>query len=185
MAEQEENQANASAVAEPPAGAGAPVATASTSAAASSGEDYGKLKQERDELFDRWARLQAEFDNYRKRMAREQDDFRQYAVADAVKQFIPVLDNLYLALQHDTGGAAELRKGVELIRKQMEDAMAKLGVEVVEAEGEPFDPRHHEAIEMVESDEHAENQVVDELQRGYKLRDRLLRPAMVRVARNK
>lgn len=177
MTEQEEKQADGSAVTE--------AAESAADSGTALGEDYGKLKQERDELFDRLARLQAEFDNYRKRMAREQDDFRQYAVSDAVKQFIPVLDNLYLALKHDTGAPDDLRKGVDLIRKQMEDAMAKLGVRAVEAEGEPFDPHHHEAVEMVESDEHPENQVVDELQRGYKLRDRLLRPAMVRVARNK
>jgi molecular chaperone GrpE len=173
MADEEMNQQSASAVADP------------QEATPPAPEEYAKLKQDRDELFDRLARLQAEFDNYRKRSAREQDDFRQYAVADAVKQFIPVLDNFQLALKHDTGTPGELRKGVELIRKQMEDAFARLGVKRVEAEGEPFDPHHHEAIEMVESDEHPDNQVIDELQRGYKLRDRLLRPAMVRVARNK
>ncbi len=120
MAEQDENVISASAVAEPQEMATAP-ATAVTP------EDFARLKQERDELFDRLARLQAEFDNYRKRSAREQDDFRQYAVADAVKQFIPVLDNFNLALKHDAGTPGELRRGVELIRKQMEDAMAQAG----------------------------------------------------------
>jgi molecular chaperone GrpE len=102
-----------------------------------------------------------------------------------VKQFIPILDNFNLALKQQTASADDLRKGLELIRKQMEDALAKLGVHAVPAHGAEFDPHHHEAIEMVESEEHPDNQVIEELQRGYKLRDRLLRPAMVRVARNK
>lgn len=144
-----------------------------------------KLKQERDELFDRLARTQAEFENYRKRSQREQEEFRHYAVSEAVKLFIPILDNFNLALKHESSSADDLRKGLGLIRKQMEDALAKLGVQAVEAQGTEFDPHQHEAVEMVESGEHADNQVVEELQRGYKLRDRLLRPAMVRVAKNK
>jgi len=148
-------------------------------------EDWAKLKQERDELFDRAARLQAEFDNFRKRSAREQEEFRAYAVAEAVKLFLPVLDNFNLALKHKQSSAEDLRKGIELIRKQFEDALQKLGVQAVTAHGAPFDPHQHEAIEMVPSEEHPENQVIEELQRGYKLRDRLLRPAMVRVATKK
>ena len=148
-------------------------------------DELAKLKQERDELFDRYARLQAEFDNYRKRSQREQEEFRHYAISEAVKQFLPILDNFNLALKHQTSSPDDLRKGVELIRKQMEDALAKLGVQAVPAHGAEFDPHHHEAIEMVESEEHPDNQVIEELQRGYKLRDRLLRPAMVRVSRNK
>ncbi|GAC1643753.1 MAG: nucleotide exchange factor GrpE [Acidobacteriaceae bacterium] len=153
--------------------------------AAAESDEVAKLKQEKLELLDRLARLQAEFDNYRKRLQREQDDFRQYAVADAVKAFLPIIDNFNLALKHDTGNAEELRKGVELIRKQMEDALSRLGVQVIEAHGSEFDPHHHEAIEMVESDEHPDNSVIEELQRGYKLKDRLLRPSMVRVAKNR
>ena len=148
-------------------------------------DETAKLKQERDELFDRLARAQAEFENYRKRSQREQEEFRHYAVSEAVKLFIPILDNFNLALKHESSSADDLRKGLGLIRKQMEDALAKLGVQAVEAQGAEFDPHHHEAVEMVESGEHADNQVIEELQRGYKLRDRLLRPAMVRVARNK
>ncbi|MBV9669545.1 MAG: nucleotide exchange factor GrpE [Acidobacteriales bacterium] len=148
-------------------------------------EELSKLKQEKQELFERLARLQAEFENYRKRSQKEQEDFRQYAVAEAVKAFLPILDNFHLALKHDTGSAEDLRKGVELIRKQMEDALARLGVQAIEAHGSEFDPHHHEAIEMIESNEHPDNHVVEQLQRGYKLRDRLLRPAMVRVAKNR
>src|SRR3954463_5465398 len=149
-------------------------------------QEYERVSQERDALLDRLARLQAEFENYRKRNAREQAEFRDYAVADALKNFIPVLDNFDLALRSQKSEAADpaLRSGIELIRKQMEDALAKLGVQVVPAQGSTFDPRMHEAIEMVESNDHADHEVIDELQRGYKLKDRLLRPAMVRVATN-
>lgn len=149
-------------------------------------QEYERVSQERDALLDRLARLQAEFENYRKRNAREQAEFRDYAVADALKNFIPVLDNFDLALRSQKTEAADpaLRSGIELIRKQMEDALAKLGVQVVPAQGSTFDPRMHEAIEMVESNDHADHEVIDELQRGYKLKDRLLRPAMVRVATN-
>jgi molecular chaperone GrpE len=144
-----------------------------------------KLQADRDALFDRVARQQAEFDNYRKRIAREQADFRDFAVADAAKSFIQILDSLDLALKAPSkGDDTDLRKGVELIRKQMEDALTKMGARPIPAAGEPFDPHLHEAIEMVDTSDVKDNHIIDELQRGYKLKDRLLRPAMVRVARN-
>lgn len=149
-------------------------------------QEYERVGQERDALLDRLARLQAEFENARKRNLREQADFREYAAADAVKNFLPVLDNFNLALrsQQGEGTDAALRSGIELIRKQMEDVLARLGVQAVPAQGQTFDPRVHEAIEMVDSSDHADHEVIEELQRGYKLKDRLLRPAMVRVATN-
>jgi molecular chaperone GrpE len=149
-------------------------------------QEYERVNQERDALLDRLARLQAEFENARKRNQREQTEFREYATADAVKNFLPVLDNFNLALrsQASESSDAALRSGIELIRKQMEDALARLGVQAVPSQGHPFDPRVHEAIEMVESSEHADHEVIEELQRGYKLKERLLRPAMVRVATN-
>lgn len=146
-------------------------------------QEYERVSQERDALLDRLARLQAEFENYRKRNAREQAEFREYAVTDAVKSFLPILDNFDLALRQTNEGAA-LRSGIELIRKQMDDVLSRLGVQVIPAQGSTFDPRVHEAIEMVESADHADHEVIDELQRGYKLKERLLRPAMVRVATN-
>ncbi len=186
MAEQERNTHAAEAVAEQDA----PEQEQSsgpqqTPASIVQQEEYNKLKRERDELFDRLARLQAEFDNFRKRTQREQEEFRQYAVSEAVKSLLPILDNFDLALKHETGSVEDLRKGVELIRKQMEDALSRLGVQAIQAHGAEFDPHHHEAIEMVHSDAHDDNQVIAELQRGYKMRDKLLRPSMVRVARNK
>ena len=148
-------------------------------------DEVSKLKQEKQELFERLARMQAEFDNFRKRSQREQEEFRHYAMAEAVKTFLPVLDNFNLALKSGTSSADDLRKGVELIRKQFEDSLAKLGVQAIEAQGTEFDPHQHEAIEMVESSEHPDNHVIDELQRGYRMRGRMLRPAMVRVAKNR
>lgn len=143
-----------------------------------------KLKTERDLLYDRLARQQAEFENFRKRRAREQQEFKEYAVAEAVKSLLPVLDSLDLALKNSVGEKTEIHSGVELVRKQFADALAKLGLREIPAEGEPFDPQLHQAIEMVETDEAPDHHVFQELQRGYKLKDRLLRAAMVRVARN-
>ncbi len=151
------------------------------------GELQAELEQVRNEraaYLDRAARLQAEFENYRKRSAKEQQDFRDYALAEALKSLLPVLDSLDGALKTNAASLDDLRSGVELIDKQFHDALAKLGVQPVPAEGEPFDPNVHQAIQMVDTDEAADNHVLDELQRGYKLKERLLRPAMVRVARN-
>jgi molecular chaperone GrpE len=142
-----------------------------------------KLKAERDSLLDRLARAQAEFENARRRATKEQQDFRDYAAADAVKALLPVLDSFERALQVKSE-AGDFRGGVELIYKQLQDALAKLGVRAIPAKGEPFDPRVHEAIEMVETSDVPDHEVLDELQRGYKIKDRLLRPAMVKVAKN-
>ncbi len=142
-----------------------------------------KLKAERDSLLDRLARAQAEFENARRRASKEQQEFRDYAVADAVKSLLPSMDSLERALQVKSD-AAELRGGVELIYKQLLAALAKLSVNPIVAKGEAFDPRYHEAIEMVDTTGAPDHQVLEELQRGYKFKDRLLRPAMVKVARN-
>src|SRR5512133_24398 len=143
-----------------------------------------KVRAERDTLLDRLARLQAEFENARKRAVREQQDYREYAVSDTVKSLLPILDSFERALQVSGNNGNDLRSGVELIYKQLQDALVKLGLRQIPAKGEPFDPHLHEAIEMVDTDEVEDHHVLDELQRGYKLKERLLRPAMVRVARN-
>jgi molecular chaperone GrpE len=142
-----------------------------------------KLKAERDALLDRLARLQAEFDNARKRAAREQQEFREYAAADVIKNFLPILDSFERALKAG-GNAGDFRSGVELIYRQFQDALQKTGVQPIEAAGKAFDPRVHEAVEMVDTTDAPDHQVLEELQRGYKYKERLLRPAMVRVARN-
>jgi molecular chaperone GrpE len=143
-----------------------------------------KLKAERDALVDRLARLQAEFENARKRTAREQQDFRDYALADAIKALLPSLDSLERALETGSSEKSEFRSGIELIYKQLQDALLKLGLRPIPAKGETFDPHLHEAIEMVETRDAEDHQILEELQRGYKLKDRLLRPSMVKVARN-
>jgi len=157
--------------------------TADRPAAAAGAEDELKtLREERNLLLDRLARLQAEFDNARKRAAREQSEFREYAVADAIKALLPMLDSFDRALEAHAGD--ENFRGIELINRQFHDALAKLGVRPIPAAGEPFDPHLHQAVEVVDTSEAADDTVLEELQRGYRLKDRLLRPAMVRVARN-
>jgi molecular chaperone GrpE len=143
-----------------------------------------KVKAERDALLDRLARLQAEFDNARKRAVREQQEFREFAAADVIRAVLPALDSFERALKTPSGEAGDFRGGVELIYKQFQDALQKIGVQAIAAVGQPFDPRVHEAIEVVDTTEVADHHVLDELQRGYKYKDRMLRPAMVRVARN-
>jgi molecular chaperone GrpE len=166
--EVQESQATASPTADPVAG---------------SRESHDQVRAERDNLFDRLARLQAEFDNARKREQRERTDYRSFAIADAVEQFLPVLDNFRLAL--NSGGSAEqMRTGVELIAKQMEEVLRSLNVTPVETVGQPFDPRVHEALESVERTDLPDHQVIDEVRRGYRIKDRLLRPALVRIAVN-
>jgi molecular chaperone GrpE len=143
-----------------------------------------KLRAEREMLVDRLARMQAEFDNARKRAIKEQQDYRDYALADALRTLLPSLDSFERALQVGAGEKSELRNGVELIYKQLLGALSKLGLQPIQAKGEQFDPHLHEAIEMVDTTDIKDHQILEELQRGYKLKDRLLRPSMVKVARN-
>lgn len=152
-------------------------------AESSASEELQRVKGERDSLLDRLARAQAEFENVRRRAAKEQQDYRDYALSDAIKSLLPVVDSLERAVQVKAD-PAELRNGVELIYKQLQAALAKLSVNPIEARGEAFDPRYHEAIEMVETNDAPDHHVIEELQRGYRFKDRLLRPAMVRVAKN-
>jgi molecular chaperone GrpE len=152
-------------------------------AEAGSGTEIETLKAERDQLVDRLARLQAEFDNARKRAEREQIEFRDYATGGVVEKFLPVIDNFELALR-STGSAHQLRSGVELIVKQMEEILRQMQVTPVVTVGEHFDPRVHEALGSVDRDDVPDQQVVEEIRRGYRVRERLLRPALVRVAHN-
>ena len=160
-----------------------PISITGKAAEDSAASETEKLKAERDALLDRLARLQAEFDNARKRAVREQQEFREYAVSDAVKTLLPSLDSFERALGADAD-SSEFRNGVELIYKQLYDALLKMGLRPIPAKGEPFDPRFHQAVEMVNTTEAKDHQVLEELQRGYKFKDRLLRPAMVKVAQN-
>jgi len=116
--------------------------------------------------------------------AKQQQEYREYALAEALTTLLPILDSLDRALKTNAVSVEDFRSGIELIDKQFHDALAKVGVAPIPAEGELFDPNLHQAVQMVETSDTEDNHVIDELQRGYKLKDRLLRPAMVRVARN-
>ena len=151
-------------------------------AAALKGE-LEQVRAERDKLLDRLARLQAEFENARRREAKERADQRDYAIQSAVEPFLGVMDNFQLALKAQ-GSLEQLRAGVELILKQMEEALKGLHVQPVETVGAIFDPRVHEALGSIETAEHPDHQVLEEVRRGYKIRDKLLRPALVRIASN-
>jgi molecular chaperone GrpE len=115
---------------------------------------------------------------------REQQDFRKFAAAEVIENFLPTLDSFERALKAAGGDSTDFRNGIELIYRQFQDALQKIGVQPILAMGQPFDPRVHEAVEMVDTTEVPDHHVLDELQRGYKYKERLLRPAMVRVARN-
>jgi molecular chaperone GrpE len=145
--------------------------------------EFDKIKTERDQLVDRLARLQAEFENARKRADRDRISDRDFATASVVEQFLPVVDNFELALKAE-GSAEQLRSGVELIVKKMEDVLRQLHVHAIPAVGEEFDPRVHEALGTVERDDMPDQHVAEEIRRGYKLRQKLLRPALVRVVSN-
>src|SRR5258708_33049975 len=170
----------------PPAESGEEPASAATSTTASLSE-VDKLRAERDALLDRLARLQAEFDNARKRAVREQQEFREFAAADVIKNILPVLDSFERALKaggDSNSNSNDFRNGVELIYRQFQDALQKIGVQPIVAVGQVFDPRLHEAGEMVDTSAVPDHHVLAALQRGYKYKERLLRPAMVRVACN-
>ena len=143
------------------------------------------LIAEKASLYDRLLRAQAEFENYRKRVERERGELYQRGRDDVLLQFLPVVDNFERALsslEESEGDADALLRGVELIHKQFKDALSKLGLEAVEAVGQTFDPHVHEAVTTEATDKHKENTVIEEFQRGYKIGDRLLRPAKVKVA---
>ncbi|HYP27144.1 MAG TPA: nucleotide exchange factor GrpE [Blastocatellia bacterium] len=143
------------------------------------------LTQERAALYDQLLRRQAEFENYRKRMERERGEVYQRARAEVLLELLPVLDNFERALLSFESASSDpeaFQQGVELIHKQLKDAVTKLGLQPVESVGQAFDPHLHEAVTIEASDEHEENTIIEEFERGYKLGDKLLRPAKVKVA---
>src|SRR5689334_10962442 len=142
------------------------------------------VKRERDEYYDRLLRKTAEFDNYRKRIERERRAQADQAVTDLLQELLLVVDDFDRAISvdaDDSGGA--YRKGVELIHAKLQDLLRKQGVRPIEAIGADFDPNLHQAVSHEHSPGHREGEVIDELRRGYMLGDRLLRPAMVKVAK--
>jgi len=147
--------------------------------------DVDALKSERDALQDRLLRTAAEFDNYRKRIDRERREQADSAATSLLTEILPVVDNLERALLAPaTPESARYRAGVELIHRQMLDLLRKRGVTPIEALGTDFDPRIHQAVSQETSETHRDGEVMEEMQRGYMLGDRLLRAAMVKVAKS-
>ena len=140
-----------------------------------------QLAAERAELQDRFVRRQAEFENFRRRVEREGAEFKQYAASETIQALLPIVDDLERALKQDTEDK-EYQRGVELIYQRLMEALTKLGLEPIEAEGQAFDPYIHQAVDRVETDEVEDHTVLQEYQRGYNFKTRLLRPAMVKVA---
>jgi molecular chaperone GrpE len=150
-------------------------------------QEIEALKKERDGLYDRLLRKQAEFENYKKRTDREKSDFMQFASADLMKELLNVLDSFELALKNAAtqAGGQNMLRGFELIYKQIQDTLARFGLKPIEAKGKTFDPHFHQAVSTQATDEVEENTVLEEMRKGYLLNGRLLRPAMVSVAAKK
>jgi molecular chaperone GrpE len=151
--------------------------------AAPENAELEQVQRERDDFKDRWLRKSAEFDNYRKRVERERREQADQSVVDLLQELLLVVDDFDRALtvSGDEGGA--YRKGVELIHAKLHDLLRKQGVRPMETVGADFDPNVHMAVMHEESPDHREGEVISELQKGYYLHDRLLRPAMVKVAK--
>ncbi|RHW33139.1 nucleotide exchange factor GrpE [Oceanobacillus profundus] len=140
------------------------------------------LKAEKDEVFNRLLRLQAEYDNFKKRSQKEKEAERKYKSQDLINELLPALDNFERALQVEvTEANASLFDGITMVYRQFQDALKSQGVEVIETEGKAFDPTLHHAVMQIEDEEIESNTVVEELQKGYLLKDRVIRPAMVKV----
>lgn len=140
-----------------------------------------QLAREKAELQDRVLRLQADFDNFRKRSEKDRSDFAQYAGMEIVRDILPVLDNLELALKADPS-SKDYAKGVEMIYDRMASALKKLGLEPIDTAGAKFDPHVHQAVEKIQTEDAEDHTVLDDFQRGYKFKGKLLRPSMVKVA---
>lgn len=140
-----------------------------------------QLKAEKDELYDRVLRARAEFENARRRAERDRVDYLQFASMDLVKDILPVLDDFERALKVETTDS-EYAKGVGLIYQRMYETLKKLGLEPIAAKGKPFNPNLHQAVERVHTEDAEDMTVLDEFQRGYNFRGKLLRPSMVKVA---
>lgn len=143
--------------------------------------DFQKLKEERDSLYDRLLRKQAEFDNYKKRTERERTEFVQWASSDLMKELLNALDSFDMAI-HNASTDQKTLQGFQLIYKQLLDTMGRFGLKAIEAKGHKFDPNFHQAVTTTPTNEVEENTILDEMRRGYLLNGRLLRPAMVNVA---
>lgn len=144
-----------------------------------------KAEQQRDEYYDLLVRKTAEFDNFRKRTERERQTLADAAAASLITELLPLVDDLERALQAEAGdeGASSYRRGVELIHKQILDVLRKRGVRPIDALGADFDPYYHQAVSHEPVAGRRDGEIIEEFTRGYMLGDRLLRPAMVKVAK--
>lgn len=146
-------------------------------------EAYEKTLAENKDLYDRLLRKQAELDNFRKRTQKEKDDLRQYAAEDLIRSLLPTLDSFERALQHrDENVPESFFQGLELIYRGLSEVLGRAGVTPIDTTGQIFDPHLHQAVETVKAPGRREHEIVEEMQRGYKLKSRLLRPAIVKVA---
>ncbi len=157
----------------------APVDAAAQLAALAQERD--QLAAEKSEMQDRWLRGRAEFDNYRRRSERERAELFEFASMEAVRAMLPILDDFERALKVESGDK-EYAKGMELIYQRMQESLKKLGLEPVAATGQMFDPNVHHAVEMCPTEDVEDQTILDEYQRGYNFKGKLLRPAMVKVA---
>jgi molecular chaperone GrpE len=161
-----------------------PLTDAAPDTAAPESSPVTELERERDDYKDRWLRKSAEFDNYRRRVERERREQADQAIVDLLQDLLAVVDDFDRALTVDAGeSGTAYRKGVELIHGKLHDLLRRYGVKPIESLGADFDPNVHQAVTHEESPEHREGEVIGELRKGYTINDRLLRPAMVKVAK--
>jgi molecular chaperone GrpE len=147
-------------------------------------DELERLRQERDEHYERLLRLTAEFDNYRKRIERERREASERAAAGMLEDLLPILDDFERALGAEAGAEpSAYRDGVAIIHRQLRDLLTRRGVQPIDAVGEDFDPRWHEAVTYEAAPGHRDGEILEEVRRGYTLGDRLLRPSMVKVAK--
>ena len=150
----------------------------------SKNEEYSKLKADYDKLNQQYVRLAADFDNFRKRQEQERENLIKYGTEAALKKMIEVLDNFERGQKalENVEDCEKVKESFNLVHKQVYEALSKLGLEEIKAVGEEFDPNFHEAVMQTPTSEHPEHTVINELQKGYKLGDKVLRPTLVNVA---
>jgi len=151
-------------------------------------EKIKTTEEEAKETYDRFLRVSAEFENYKKRSAREMEDFRKFANQSLLKEMLSVVDNLELAINSANANPksdSSLKEGLDLTHKEIMRVFDRFNVKPIESKGKSFDPTYHEAVMQEETEEYPENTVINEMQKGYLIHDRLLRPAMVVVAKPK
>ena len=144
-------------------------------------KEIQKLKDEANAINDKYLRLLAEFDNYKRRTQKEKEGTYDLAVGNTVNDIIPILDTLEISMKNETGNVEDYRKGIELVIKKFNDTLSKLGVTPIEAVGKPFDPEFHNAVMNSEEGEGESGTVLDEFQKGYMLKDKVIRHSMVKV----